>query len=86
MAHVHELKTWPRPFQAVLSGEKSMELRRDDRSSRYDVGHRLHLFEYDPDLGDYTGRQVLVEVTSTYREESAVPRGHVLMAVRPVDV
>ncbi len=28
---VHELKTWPQYFDVILSGEKTFEVRRDDR-------------------------------------------------------
>jgi hypothetical protein len=40
----HELKTWPGPFAAVLSGEKTHEVRKNDRG--YAVGDRLLLREY----------------------------------------
>ncbi len=31
MKRVHELKTWPVYFDAIVSGEKTFEVRRDDR-------------------------------------------------------
>lgn len=43
----HELKTLPEYFQAVKRGEKTFELRRDDRP--YAVGDTLLLREFDPD-------------------------------------
>lgn len=52
----HELKTWPEPFQAVSDGRKRYEIRRDDRGFR--VGDVLFLREWDPNTGDYTGREV----------------------------
>lgn len=89
---VHELKCWPVPFQAAKAGDKTMELRRDDREPRFAPGHRLRLREYDPgamdvvgDKGAYTGDELLVEVTAVYREESAIPEGYTLMSVQPVD-
>lgn len=42
----HELKCWPEHFQAVRSGHKTVELRKDDRL--FASGDALHLREYDP--------------------------------------
>ncbi len=51
---IHELKTWPECFKAILSGSKNFEVRKNDRNFR--VGDRLDLMEYNPNLNDYTGR------------------------------
>jgi hypothetical protein len=53
----HELKTWPGPFQDVLEGRKTVELRRDDRG--FAVGDWLILREWDPESATYSGRQVV---------------------------
>ena len=47
----HDLKIWPEHFRAVASGEKTVELRTDDRG--YEVGDELLLREYDPDTASY---------------------------------
>ncbi len=62
----HELKTWPPFFADIVSGAKPFELRRDDRG--YTVGDVLHLREWDPATGDYTGRDVLREVSYIIRD------------------
>ncbi len=49
----HDLKIWPEHFRVVMSGEKTVELRKDDRS--YAVGDTLVLQEYDPVAATYTG-------------------------------
>lgn len=57
---IHELKTDPKYFSAVRSGEKRFELRRNDRDFR--VGDYLALNEYDRATQTYTGRSELVQV------------------------
>ena len=42
----HRLKTWPESFEAVFSGRKTHEWRRDDRP--YEAGDRLLLEEFVP--------------------------------------
>ena len=51
---LHELKTLPEYYGAVLSGQKTFELRRDDRG--FQVGDTLKLREYEND--EYTGREI----------------------------
>lgn len=57
----HHLKTWPAYFQAVLDGIKTFEARMDDRG--FKVGDCLCLQEYNPDIKEYTGREVTKEIT-----------------------
>lgn len=57
----HELKTWTQYFRAILSGEKTFELRKNDRDFR--VGDVLVLREFDPIVLGYTGRSVTRNVT-----------------------
>lgn len=42
---VHELKTWTKGFEALVKGEKSYEIREDDRN--FGVGDTLILKEFD---------------------------------------
>jgi len=56
----HELKTWPEPFGAVVTGRKTHEVRKYDRN--FIVGDELLLREYDPDTQTYSGRNCLVRV------------------------
>jgi len=56
IGRTHDLKTWPRFFDAVASGAKPFEIRANDRD--YRVGDRLILREFDPATGEYSGRSV----------------------------
>lgn len=58
---VHVLKTWPEYFEAVYVGEKTFEVRLDDRD--YKVGDTLVLREWDPKTKEYSGRHLEVRVT-----------------------
>lgn len=58
---IHELKLWPVPFQAVVDGDKTHEVRLFDRP--YKVGDSLLMREWDQSKREFTGRSVLVRVT-----------------------
>lgn len=60
----HELKAWPVYFDAILSGAKTFELRRDDRPGGFRVGDVLRLREWQPHAKIYTGREL--ERTAAY--------------------
>lgn len=78
---VHDLKCHPEPFDALASGLKTYELRRDDRG--YAVGDELVLRRWCPTDLDYTGEELRVRVTHLTRgPEWGLPEGLVCMAVR----
>ena len=69
----HQLKTWPSYFQAVWTGEKTFEIRYDDRG--YQRGDTVVLREWDRDwpcecesnrhdgpCAKYTGREIRARV------------------------
>jgi len=80
--HVHELKCHPDPFDALLDGRKTCELRRDDRG--YMVGHRLLLREWDQETG-YSGRWLFVTVEHIIRawDWPGIAGGFVVMSIKP---
>jgi hypothetical protein len=79
----HELKTWPEPFAAILSGVKRHEVRKADRP--FAVGDTLLLREYDPEKQSYTGRFTDVQVTYlTGPGAFGLPADIVVMTVGPV--
>lgn len=57
----HELKTWPQPFSAVLSGSKKHEVRVNDRC--FQVGDDIRLREWNPEKERYTGRYIVAAIT-----------------------
>lgn len=64
MSETHRLKTWPTYFRAVLAGEKTFEVRKDDRG--FQKGDLLELVEYDPGIIAplaLTGRKITVEIS-----------------------
>ena len=58
----HDLKSWPQFFRPIACGERTHELRRNDRD--YGVGDRVLLREYDPSSDSYTGSYCEAVVTS----------------------
>jgi ribosomal protein L16/L10AE len=58
---VHDLKSWPIYFNAVISGIKTFETRLDDGRG-FAAGDSLRLKEWDPVLEIYTGRELRVLV------------------------
>jgi len=62
LVSVHELKSWPQFFEAIIDGSKTFELRRDDRGG-FAVDDILRLREYDPITQTYSGRIQCVRVT-----------------------
>jgi len=63
----HELKTWPKYFAAVRSGQKRFEIRRNDRE--FKVGDILVLREFDPEEDAYTGQTEERQITFLLSEE-----------------
>lgn len=65
MPVVHEVKCWPNYFDAIESGEKPFDVRRDDRG--YQKGDTLFLRRYDPakliESDKYTGSEMNKEIT-----------------------
>lgn len=78
---VHDLKTWPKLFTEILEGWKTFELRPDDRG--FKVGDMLHLQEWDPETGAFTGRSTRRRVTSLLRDvpEFGLQPGFVIMSL-----
>ena len=79
----HELKILPKYFQAVWSGIKTFELRKDDRD--YQRGDILVLREWDGE--EYTGSAICVKVTYILQnaEKYGLKDGYVIMGIRHLE-
>lgn len=77
----HDIKIWPSFFAAVKKGDKTFEVRLNDR--HYEVGDALLLREWDPEALDYTGCAALRVVRYILRgsPENAITPGYVVMAI-----
>lgn len=69
--YTHELKIWPKYFDAVSEGRKKFEIR-STRDRVFEVGQHILLREYDPlQEVPYTGRWIHIQVT--YVTENDTP-------------
>lgn len=80
---VHELKTWREYFQLIASGEKTFELRKNDRD--FKAGHELILHELDKDTNLYTGRKLFRRITYVLQGDEAekfgLKKGYCIMSL-----
>lgn len=78
---IHELKILPEYFEAVASGAKTFELRKDDREPRFEVWDNLCLMEWDKISSRYTGKAVVVSVTSVLRNFPGLEPGYCILGL-----
>lgn len=57
----HNLKTWKEYYQRIVSGEKTFEVRKNDRD--FQTGDFLKLEEYDPTTDSFTGNSITKRVS-----------------------
>lgn len=78
--NIHELKTSAQFFEGIVTGEKTFEVRKDDRG--YRLGDVLHLRETRPADVLYTGREALAVVTYIVGNDVWLREGFVVLGVR----
>ena len=78
---IHELKIMPKYFKDVLSGEKTFEVRQNDRP--FKTGDLLALNEYDPENRAYSGASCLVYVDYILDDDNYCKSGYVVMSIKP---
>lgn len=64
---IHELKSWPQFFVKVITGEKTFEVRLNDRD--FQVGDFLFLREWDPETKRYSGRLQYARITYIFGKD-----------------
>lgn len=76
---IHELKIQPQYFDAIIRGDKTFEIRKDDRG--YAVDDLLVLKEWENE--QYTGHVIIQKVTytTTYAQEM----GFLVLAIKEPD-
>jgi len=80
---IHKLKTWPEYFEAIITGRKNFDVRKNDRN--FQVGDRLDLLEWNPETGEYTGRFCNREITyilNCNRNPFIKVRGYVILSLK----
>lgn len=79
---IHELKILPHFFADVMCGEKTFEIRKNDRP--FQKGDLLALNEHDGQ--HYTGNSCLVYVDYIMNDADYVKKDMVVMAIKPCEV
>lgn len=77
---IHALKTEPEFFDAVIHGDKTFEVRENDRDFR--VGDYLALNELDDTRTEYTGRSVLLYVSYVLKDERFCKSGYAVIGFK----
>lgn len=80
----HMLKSTTNHFDAVWNGTKKMETRKADRD--FYIGDNILLQEYDPNTDRWSGREILVKVSSilTGTEYGIMP-GYVILSIEVLE-
>lgn len=82
MPYIHTLKCHSREFLQIMDGDKTFELRKNDRP--FSEQDYLMLLEFRPERERYTGKHVLVRVThimTPAESFGALQEGYVAMSI-----
>lgn len=79
---VHELKILRKYSMHVISGQKSFEIRKNDRE--FEVGDILHLKEIEDDSREYTGFGTFVKVVYIH-EGLGLENGYICMSIKKIN-
>ena len=78
----HTLKIMPKYYRAIERGDKTFEVRKNDRDFRvYDI---LELKEFFG--GEYSGREIIAEVTYILDDPEYCKEGYVVMGIKVISV
>jgi len=77
---IHEIKCQPEYFEPLLTGDKTCEVRENDRD--YQVDDILLIREFNPRTRDgYTKRSVARRITHILRDFPAVDKKYVVLSL-----
>jgi len=77
----HRLKTHPQYFERILSGDKTFEVRKNDRD--FQVGDEIILEEWYPESESYSGDWALVRVTYLLQGgQFGIEDDYIVMSIR----
>ena len=81
----HEVKISPEYFDAVESGVKPFEVRKNDR--KFKIGDSLYLREYEPSIPSYTGtpytgRETRKIITYILNDANYCISGYVILGLK----
>lgn len=76
---MHELKIRPKFFEAVISGKKTFEIRKNDRN--FKVGDCILLKEYGKKSG-FTGRNAMFDITYVMTDTEFVKKGFAVLGIK----
>jgi hypothetical protein len=80
MSATHDLKCDPEYFQAVKSGDKTFEVRQNDRD--FHVGDYINLLEYDRQKQIYTGETLTnIKITYVLKDYPVLQTGFVVLGI-----
>lgn len=80
---IHQLKTWTEHFSAIMKGEKTFEIRFNDRC--FCIGDMLHLQEYCPQAQIFSGRELFVTVTHILRGNHGIEPMYIVMSIKIIE-
>lgn len=77
----HELKTWIPFYEEMINGDKTFEVRKNDRN--FAIGNALLLREYDQMNKCYTGRQKYFMIDYIlHGGQFGIKKGFVVIGIR----
>ena len=74
----HELKILPEYFLEVVNGNKTFEVRHNDRD--FQIGDYVTLKEYNGETNEYTGRLINVKITYILDNPNYCKEGFVIFS------
>lgn len=79
---LHDVKIWPDFYARAETGDKTFELRKNDRD--YRVGDIVRLHEWKPEDQEYTGRVLVRRITYiTHGGRFGLQEGYVCFSLTP---